>query len=181
MFNHYCDVEPDSRVFLVEKAKGCVLASLAQIVQPPNGQIYLCDYRNDTFQVTAYPALKFVKVDNSRDVISVIPPIMALELKQHKEALQFTHVIIAAQLNVVEILQSVHENLQPNGKVVVYSRFIGTLEKVAALLFERKDFINIQVCDTMMRKMQVLAQRTHPEMSGPNFGGFILTAYKVAL
>jgi len=30
-----------------------------------------------------------------------------------------------------------------------------------------------------MRKMQILPQRTHPEMQGTTFGGYILTAYKV--
>lgn len=53
------------------------------------------------------------------------------------------------------------------------------MEQVSNYLFDTKNYVNVNVVDTFMRKMQVLPQRTHPEMQGTTFGGYILTAYKI--
>lgn len=179
LFCHFCDVEPDSRVFLIDKSRGCALASLSTIVNPESGQIYLCDFKSDRFDINTYRALQYLKIENSRENISVIPPTMALEIKNYKEQLQFTHLVICAQINLVEVLDLIQENLLPGARVVVYSRFISSLETLATRMFETKAYVDIQVRDTFMRKLQVLGLRTHPLMSGNLFGGYILTAYRV--
>lgn len=166
-------------MFLVDKSRGCVLANLVDIIDPNQGQVYLCDFKNDRFDVTGYKALQYMKIDNSRENISIIPPQMALELPTYADRLQFTHLIICAQINQVELIDLVHTNLLPGARVVVYSRFIASLEALANKLFEKREYVDIQLRDSHLRKMQVLGLRTHPMMSGNQFGGFILTAYRV--
>ena len=104
---------------------------------------------------------------------------MALSLKDYTDKLQFTHLVVCAQVNLVELIELVHPNLLAGARVVVYSRFISSLETLANWMFERKEYVDIQVRDTFMRKLQVLGLRTHPLMSGNLFGGYILTAYRV--
>lgn len=179
LFNSYCDVDPDSRVFLMDKSKGCVLSALASLINPEVGQIYLCDFKSERFDINCYKALQYLQVENSRENLSVIHPEMALSLKDYADKLQFTHFVVCAQVNLVELIDLVHPNLLPGARVVVYSRFIASLEALANRLFEKKEYIDIQIRDTFMRKLQVLGLRTHPMMSGNLFGGFILTAYRV--
>lgn len=164
---------------MVDKSKGCALASLCNIVNPEMGQIYLCDFKSERFDINTYKALQYLKIENSRENISVIPPAMALSIKDHADKLQFTHLVVCAQVNLVELLQLVQGNLLPGARIVIYSRFIASLETIANYMFETKFFIDIQVRDTFMRKLQVLGLRTHPLMSGNMFGGYILTAYYV--
>ena len=104
---------------------------------------------------------------------------MALELPSYADRLQFTHLVICAQVNLVDLIKLVLSNLLPGCRVVVYSRFIIALENLANFMFEKKEFVDIQVRDTHMRKIQVFGLRTHPLMSGNLFGGYILTAYRV--
>lgn len=122
-----------------------------------------------------------MQIENSRENLSVIPPEMAMAMKEHKDKLQFTHFACAAQVNLVELIDLVHDNLLPGARIVVYSRFIASLESLANRMFERKDYVDIQIRDTFMRKLQVLGLRTHPLMSGNLYGGYILTAYRVKL
>lgn len=164
---------------MVDKSKGCALASLSSIVNPDIGQIYLCDFKSERFDINTYRALQYLKIENSRENISVIPPTMALSIKDHVDKLQFTHLVVCAQMNLVELIDLVQDNLLPGARVVVYSRFIASLEALATRMFESKAYIDIQVRDTFMRKLQVLGLRTHPLMSGNLFGGYILTAYRV--
>lgn len=179
LFNHYLDLEPDSRVFMMDRAKGAALASAAQIIQPDMGQIYLCDFKAERFDINTYKALQYMQIKNSRDNISVISPEMALDLPKYKDQLQFTHLAVCAQVNLVELIDLVHANLLPGAKVVVYSRFIASLEALANRMFEKKEYVDIQIRDAFLRKLQVLGLRTHPMMSGNLFGGFLLTAYRV--
>lgn len=164
---------------MLDKSKGCALASISSIVNPDLGHIYLCDFKSERFDINTYKALQYLKIDNSRENISVIPPAMALNIKEHTDKLQFTHLVVCAQVNLVELLDLVHDNLLPGARVVVYSRFIASLETLANRMFETRAYIDIQVRDTFMRKLQVLGLRTHPLMSGNLFGGYILTAYRV--
>lgn len=126
-----------------------------------------------------FKALQYLKIENSRENISVIPPDMALSIKNYSDKLQFTHLVVCAQVNLIELIDLVHENLLPGARIVVYSRFISSLEGLANRMFEKKEYIDIQIRDTFMRKLQVLGLRTHPLMSGNMFGGYILTAYRV--
>ena len=163
----------------MDKSKGCALGSMASIINPEIGQIYLCDFKCDKFDINMYRALQYLKIENSKENISVIPPTMALALKDYTDRLLFTHFVICAQVNLVELIDLVHPNLLPGARVVVYSRFISSLEALANRLFEKKEYVDIQIRDTFMRKLQVLGLRTHPMMSGNLFGGYILTAYRV--
>lgn len=166
-------------MFLFERAKGCVLGNMAGIIDPEKGQIYLCDFRTDHFDINMYRGLQYLQIENSRENISVIPPDMALKLNDYTEQLQFTHFVVCAQVNLVELIDLVHPNLLPGARVVVYARFISSLEALATRLFEKREYIDIQISDCHMRKMQVLGLRTHPLMSGNQFSGFILTAYRI--
>ena len=60
----------------MDKSKGCVLANLSSIVNPEIGQIYLCDFKSERFDINTYKALQYLKIENSRENISVIPPTM---------------------------------------------------------------------------------------------------------
>lgn len=166
---------------LLDKSRGCVLANIVDIIDPNNGQVYLCDFKSDRFDVGNYKALQYMQINNSRDNVSVIPPQMALELPKYTDRLQFTHLVVCSQVNLVELLDLVHGNLLPGARIVVYSRFIASLEALANRMFEKKEYVDIQVRDTFMRKMQVLGLRTHPMMSGNLYGGYILTAYRVKI
>lgn len=179
MFCHYCDVEPSSRVLLLEKAKGCVLANLALTIQSAHGQIYLCDFKADHFDIGQYRGLQYMQIENARDCISVIPPSMIIKLNDYKDQLMFTHFVVCAQVNLVEMIDLVHPHLLPGARIVIYSRFISPLESLANRLFDKKEYIDIQVRDIHMRKIQVLGLRTHPLMSGNQYSGFILTAYRI--
>lgn len=93
--------------------------------------------------------------------------------------IKFTHIVLATNLNLEEILELTVPKLIAGGKLSIYSRSINALERVADLLFKSRLFIDVQIFDTFTRKMQVLPSRTHPKMSGNLYSGFILTAYKM--
>lgn len=160
----------------MDKTKGCILSHATQIIEPGKGQVYLCDFKSERFDIGAYKALQYLQIQNSRENISVIPPSVALEMTKHKELLQFTHLVVASQVDLVELIELVEGNLLPGAQIVIYSRFMTCLERLANHLFRKNNYININIVDTHFRQLQVLSLRSHPLMSGNLYGGFILTA-----
>ena len=181
-FNLFCqlsEVKEDSRVFCVEKSKGLLLSYIVRILNSSlQGHVYVADYASDSFSKNNYKCLEYLGLNQKcTEVLSALDPVTALTLDQ-KQELKFTHVLLATNYWHEQIIESTVANLLPNGRLVIYSRMKEQLEKIANLLFKTSCFVNIEICDSFYRKMQVLSNRTHPDMCGLVFSGYILTAYK---
>ncbi|KAK5638445.1 hypothetical protein RI129_012740 [Pyrocoelia pectoralis] len=91
---------------------------------------------------------------------------------------QVDGLIIVAKEHPVNVTKELIAFLKGDRCVVVFSLVREPLQDLYFHLKERTDFVSINLSSNFMRSYQVLPERTHPEVS-MNFGGYILTAYKL--
>lgn len=84
IFCHSLDIQPDSRVFLVEKTKGCLLSYVVRLLDAERfGHCYLCDFKNDVFLLPVLKAISYLNLnEQSIKTASVMPPAEALALAE---------------------------------------------------------------------------------------------------
>lgn len=181
LFLQYADIDRYSHVYLVEKSRGCIVAPLLQIMKnSEDARIYITDFKSPHFMMNSYPAIQYLGLTNAvRGLVDYLDCGQAVDFENGER--EITHLLLATEFDELEIQKSCEKKLVSGGKIVIYSKFLMQLEKIAEYLFDSKRYVNVNIVDTFMRKMQVLPKRTHPEMFGPSFGGYILYAYKIDL
>lgn len=91
----------------------------------------------------------------------------------------FDTVLICVESDPIPIAELLLEFLSPSKRFIIYSHFIENLTKIYGALHNGGCFINLELYESFYRNIQVLPQRTHPEMLMDNRSGYILTGIKV--
>lgn len=87
--------------------------------------------------------------------------------------------IVVVKYDPTETLLSIWKQLTPSAPFVVFCEFIEPLTKCFLELQRRDLAINLRLSDTWAREYQVLPNRTHPNMSMSQSGGFLLSGTKL--
>jgi len=87
--------------------------------------------------------------------------------------------IIAVRYDPTETLMALWKYLAPSAPFVVYCEFAEPLCRCFLELQSKKIAINLRLSDTWAREYQVMPNRTHPNMTMSQSGGFILTGVKL--
>lgn len=91
----------------------------------------------------------------------------------------FDTVLICVESDPVPIAELLLEFLLPSKRFIIYSHFIENLTTIYGALHNGGCFINLELYESFYRNIQVLPQRTHPEMLMDNRSGYILTGIKI--
>jgi tRNA (adenine-N(1)-)-methyltransferase non-catalytic subunit len=87
--------------------------------------------------------------------------------------------IITTKYEPLPVLKALYPCLAPSCPFVIFCEHIEALAECYDWLKEERSGIKIQLSDTWRREYQMLAGRTHPQMSMSAHGGYILTGVKV--
>lgn len=87
--------------------------------------------------------------------------------------------IVVGKEDPTNIVKELVQFLKPSRTLVVFNLIKEPLQDLYFYLKNRKDFIAVKLSNNFMRNYQVLPERTHPEVA-MNFGGYILSGYKIA-
>ena len=101
--------------------------------------------------------------------------------EQLKPFFKLDNVILNCQSHLPSLIERLLPFMNPNCKLVIYSRYTSVVNEVYDYLKRSKSFAMIQMGDYLIRKFQVFNMRTRPEMRAPLNDGCILTAYKVVI
>ena len=99
--------------------------------------------------------------------------------EQLKPFFKLDNVILNCQSHLPSLIERLLPFMNPNCKLVIYSRYSSVVNEVYDYLKRSKSFAMIQMGDYLIRKFQVFSMRTRPEMRAPLNDGCVLTAYKV--
>ena len=102
--------------------------------------------------------------------------IRAMELMREKK---FDSLIIASKYHPKAILLSLIEYLQDSRPFVVYCQYQEPLMECYVTLKDLKVAVNVDITETWYRNVQVLTDRSHPEIVMSATGGYILRGIKV--
>lgn len=89
------------------------------------------------------------------------------------------NVVLNCQSNLPELVQRLLPHMNPNCKLIVYSRYSRALNDLYDFLKQSKQFTMIHTGDYLIRQFQVFSMRTRPVMRAPLNDGCLLTAYRV--
>lgn len=87
-------------------------------------------------------------------------------------------IVVVAKEHPMSIVKELLPFLKSGRTLVVFSLVKEPLQDLYFYLKNRTDFIGVRLSNNFMRNYQVLPERTHPEVI-MNFGGFILSGYKL--
>ncbi|THD25805.1 tRNA (Adenine(58)-N(1))-methyltransferase non-catalytic subunit TRM6 [Fasciola hepatica] len=87
--------------------------------------------------------------------------------------------IIATRFHPVDLTLILMQFLPSGRPIVVYSQFLQPLVDLYNAIKQRGGVTHLRLTDTWFRTIQVLPERTHPEVTMTSSGGYLLTAYTV--
>lgn len=87
--------------------------------------------------------------------------------------------IIATNYDPLPILREAIHLITPSSPIVIFCEFIQPLIECYLYLQQSETGIHLQLLDTWMREFQTLPGRSHPMMSCPTSGGYILLGIRV--
>ncbi|KAF7243555.1 hypothetical protein EG68_11531 [Paragonimus skrjabini miyazakii] len=87
--------------------------------------------------------------------------------------------IIATRFHPVDLTLLLMQFLPVGKPVVVYAQFLQPLVDLYNAIKQRGGVTHLRLTDSWFRTLQVLPNRTHPEVSMLASGGYLLTAYTV--
>jgi len=118
--------------------------------------------------------------DNDSDETKAKKPCWQIDNEKACRILQeqVDSIIIVAKEHPVNIVKELVPFLKAGRTIVVFSLIKEPLQDLYFYLKNRTDFIAVKLSNNFMRNYQILPERTHPEVS-MNFGGYILSAYKL--
>ncbi|XP_066920374.1 tRNA (adenine(58)-N(1))-methyltransferase non-catalytic subunit TRM6-like [Clytia hemisphaerica] len=102
--------------------------------------------------------------------------VRAMQLMKEKK---FDSLIIASKYHPKAILLSLLEYLQDSRPFVVYCQYQEPLMECYVTLKDMKVAVNVDITETWHRNVQVLTDRSHPEIVMSATGGYILRGIKV--
>jgi hypothetical protein len=87
--------------------------------------------------------------------------------------------IIATNFDPLPILKEAIHLITPSSPIVIFCEYIQPLVECYLYLQHSESGIHLQLLDTWMREFQTLPGRSHPMMSCPTSGGYVLLGIKV--
>ncbi|XP_031330950.1 tRNA (adenine(58)-N(1))-methyltransferase non-catalytic subunit TRM6 [Photinus pyralis] len=158
--------------FPAEQLERCVNVNLYSVLR--------CFYQNDAELDTETDGPKRKQTNDDTSAQPKKRPTWQIENESACRVLRekVDGVIIVAKEHPVSITRELVPFLRGGRCVVVFSLTREPLQDLYFYLKERTDFIAVNVSNSFVRNYQVLPERTHPEVI-MNFGGYLLSAYKL--
>ena len=94
-------------------------------------------------------------------------------------AKRFDSLIIASKYHPKKVLLSLFEYLSDSRPFVVYCQYEEPLMECYVTLKDMRCAVNVELTETWCRNMQVLTDRSHPEIVMSATGGYLLRGIKV--
>jgi tRNA (adenine-N(1)-)-methyltransferase non-catalytic subunit len=93
----------------------------------------------------------------------------------------FTSLIVTApRVEYTALVTAVLPYLRTSASIALYSPSLQPLVDCYTFLKASHQFVAVSVAESWWREQQVLPSRTHPMMSMPGTGGYVLTATRVS-
>ena len=102
--------------------------------------------------------------------------VRAMELMRAKK---FDSLIVASKYHPKKVLLSLFEYLSDSCPFVVYCQYQEPLMECYVTLKDMKAAVNVELTETWCRNVQVLTDRSHPEIVMSATGGYLLRGIKV--
>lgn len=93
------------------------------------------------------------------------------------EPILFDSLVVASRLRTQTVLRLFSSFLRPSASVAVFTQSSGNAADACAYVRENKLGVSTAVYGCTEQAQQVLPGRTHPEMLGEGFGGYVFTYY----
>lgn len=183
---------------LCERSMGCInIHCLYDTPSPNYDGIRRFNFTNDVKKCIHFLPLKFMINKNVDELITPIKDKDASEeliikLKEKEEEKRkyynnllkimndgFDSIIISVETDPIPLTELLLQYLGPSKRFVIYCHFLDVLSNIHGSLYESGSFVNLQLFECFNRTIQVLPQRTHPEMNMENKSGYILSGVKV--
>jgi len=103
-----------------------------------------------------------------------------LETRKELFSGDFISLVVASSHDPFTVVEKLSRYLSGSASVVVHSPYIQTLCELFSKMKQYPDWLGLSITDTWLRKYQALPGRTHPSMTMPGSGGFILHAIKLS-
>ncbi|KDQ15589.1 hypothetical protein BOTBODRAFT_624451 [Botryobasidium botryosum FD-172 SS1] len=87
--------------------------------------------------------------------------------------------IISTQYEPFSVIEKLESYLAGSAPIVVHSSHLQVLTELQAKLKQGSHFLGPSITESWLRQYQVLPGRTHPMMSMPGSGGYILSCIKI--
>ncbi|BFU18777.1 eukaryotic initiation factor 3, gamma subunit, putative [Entamoeba histolytica HM-1:IMSS-B] len=168
-------------VGIMENCNGLILGSVLRAVTP-NVKVYTVKYSGEQYSLATVLAPHFSEspTDDCQKYSVQEKLLHYTSFKYNVDVLpQVNSLIIVTDVEPFETVKTLFPSLKKSGSLVVYCQYLDKLARLFDYLWKKKCIVYADVIEPFTRTIQVLPNRTHPNVLMDSNGGYLLYGIKV--